>query len=97
MAICCETFILTEVTDTILLGVVDKIMKEHFFSSCGLLKLGWCSNERVVNYPIENGSVKKTQIFECYWLNCSPVSYDKNKSLDEVKVCNCLHCRIFSS
>ena len=31
MAICCETFVLTKETGTILLDVVDKIIKEYFF------------------------------------------------------------------
>ena len=31
MTICCETFVLTEVSDKKLLNVVDRLLEEHFF------------------------------------------------------------------
>ena len=100
MTICCETFVLTRDTAKKVLDVVDNVLKEHSFSNFGLSKLGWCSNymlaQRFINYPMENSSFKKTQIIEFYWFNRSPVRYDKNKSLQDLKICcDCLHCHIF--
>lgn len=105
MAICCETFILTKETGKTLLEVVNKNISEHFFSSCGLLKFGWCSNyqldSRIVRYLIEESPgldrIKKTQIIEFCWFNCLLlfVRYNENKSLDQVNVCSSLYCRIF--
>ena len=100
IAICCETFVLTRGAAKKVLDIVDNVLKGHSFLNFGLSKLGWCSNymldQRFINYPMENSSVKKTQIIEFYWFNPSPVRYDKNKSLEDLKICcNCLHCHIF--
>ena len=78
MAICCETFILKKEIAKMMLETVKKIIGEHFFSSCDLLKFAWCSNyqldSRIVRYPIELGlglgSIKN-------WFNHSPVRYDR--------------------
>ena len=43
MAICCETYVLNEITGKTLLKVIDQMVDEHFFKKYGLLKLGWCS------------------------------------------------------
>ena len=64
MTICCETFVLTEVSDKKLLNVVDRLLEEHFFFQAdGLQQLGWCSNymldKRVLTYPKGSGSIKK--------------------------------------
>ena len=40
MTICCETFVLTEVTDKELLNVVDRLLDEYFFQADGLHQLG---------------------------------------------------------
>ena len=44
MAICCETYVLNEITGKSLLKVIDQMVDEHFFKKYGLLKLGWCSH-----------------------------------------------------
>ena len=64
MTICCETFVLTEVSDKKLLNVVDRLLEEHFFFQAdGLQQLGWCSNymldKRFLTYPKGSGSIKK--------------------------------------
>ena len=103
MAFCCESFIFKKEIVKTMLEAVEKIIGEHFFSSCGLLKFGWYFNyqldSKIARYPIELGpglgSIRKTQIVEFYWFSLSLVRYDKNKSLDQVNVCSCLYCRIF--
>ena len=37
MTICCETFVLTEVTGKKLLNVVDRLLDEHFFQADGFI------------------------------------------------------------
>ena len=89
MAFCCESFIYKKEIAKTMLEALEKSIGEHFFSSCGLLKFGWCFNYqldcKIARYPIELGpglgSIRKTQIVEFYWFNRSPVRYDKNKSL----------------
>lgn len=100
MTIYCETFVLTRDTANKILDVVDNALKEHYFSNFGLSKLGWCSNymldQKFINYLMENSSVRKTQIIEFYCFNYSPVRYNKNKSLEDLKICcDCLHGHIF--
>ena len=57
MAICCETFVLNEITGKTLLKVIDEMVDEHFFKKDGLLQLGWCSHyttdSRIVLSSIE--------------------------------------------
>ena len=68
MALCFENFALTKETSNKLLEAVDRKIGEHFFSKCGLLKLGWWSyyhlDSRIARYPIQKsphlGCIKKT-------------------------------------
>ena len=99
MTICCETFVLTEVTGKKLLNIVDRLLDEHFFQADGLHQLGWCSNymldKRFLNYPKGNGIIQKTEVIEFYWFNHSPNRFDKQQNLSKVEVCNCVHCYFF--
>ena len=99
MSICSESLTMTETIARKLLRMVDWLMDEHFFQKNGLRELGWCSHymldRRSVNYDKEKQIFKKTEIVEFYWFNHSPNRFYKQQVVEEVKVCNCLHCRFF--
>ena len=99
MSICCESLTMTETIAKKLLKLTDWLMDEHFFQKNGLRELGWCSHymldRRSVNYDKEKQIFKKTEIVEFYWFNHSPNRFHKQQVVEEVKVCNCLHCRFF--
>ena len=52
-------------------------------------------DRRSVNYGKEKQIFKKTEIVEFYWFNHSPNRFHKQQVVEEVKVCNFLHCRFF--
>ena len=96
MSICSESPTMTGTIARKLLRMVDWLMEEHFFQKNGLRELGWCSHymldRRSVNYDKEKQIFKKTEIVEFYCLNHSPNRFHKQQVVEEVKVCNCLHC-----
>ena len=83
MTICCETFVLTEVTGKKLLNIVNRLLDEHFFQADGLHQLGWCSNymldKRFLHYPKGNGIIHKTEVIKFYWFNHSLNRFDKQR------------------
>ena len=83
MTICCEIFVLTEVTGKKLLNIVNRLLDEHFFQADGLHQLGWCSNymldKRFLHYPKGNGIIHKTEIIKFYWFNHSLNRFDKQR------------------
>ena len=99
MSICSESPTMTETIARKLLRMVDWLMEEHFFQKNGLRELGWCSHymldRRSVNYDKEKQIFKKTEIVEFYCFNHSPNRFHKQQVVEEVKVCNCLHCQFF--
>ena len=98
MAICCETFIVTEISGKTLIEVIDQKIDEHFFESNGLLELGWCSrymiDKRNINYP-KGSKIEKTSIVEFYWFNSSPNRFNNQQTLTNGCVCNCINCAVF--
>ena len=62
MTICCETFVLTEVTGKELLNGVDRLLDEYFFQADGLHQLGWCSNLCLIKGFLIN--LKATKLFK---------------------------------
>ena len=66
MVICCETFVLNEITGKTLLKVIDEMVDKHFFKKDGLLQLGWCSHyttdSRIVCYPLLNNKIAETSL-----------------------------------
>ena len=101
MSICCETSIMTETIARKLLKLTDRLIDKHKFEKDGLRKLGSCSNyildRRTHNYHKNKECFKKTEIVEFYWFNSSPNGFNNRKTISEVQVCNCMHCRFFMS
>ena len=101
MSICCETSIMTGTLARDLLKLTDQLMDEHFFQNNDLRELGWCSHymldRRSYNYHKNKQFFKKTEIVKFYWLNSSPNRFKNQKTISEVKVCNCMHCQFFIS
>ena len=94
MAICCETFVLNEITGKTLL---NEMVDDYFFKKGGLLQLGWCSHyttgSRIVCYSPLNNKIAKTSIVEFYWLNSSKNRFYKQETLTKVSICNCTNCK----
>ena len=101
MSICCETSIMTETLARKLLKLTNWLMDEHFFQNNGLRELGWCSHymldRRSYNYHENKRFFKKTEIVEFYWFNSSPSRFKEQKTISEVKACNCMHCQLIMS
>ena len=99
MSICSESLTMTEKIARKLLKMVDWLMDKHSFQKNGLRELGCCSHymldRKSVNYHNEKQMFKKTEIVEFYWLNHYPNRFHKQRVVEEVKVCNCLHCGFF--
>ena len=100
ISICSESLTMTETIARKLSRMVDWLMDEHFFSEkwpkrVRLLLSLYMLDRRSVNYDKEKQIFKKTEIVEFYWLNHSPNRFHKQQVVEEVKVCNCLHCRFF--
>ena len=101
MSICCETSIKTETIARKLLKLTDRLMDKHFFEKDGLRNLAWRLNyrlnRRTHNYHKNKEFFKKTEIVEFYWFNSLPNRFNNQKTISEVEVCNCMHCRFFMS
>ena len=100
MAVCCETVVLNEITRKTLLKVIDQMVDEFFFKNDALIKLGWCSrymtDSRTVNYP-SSQKISKTSSVEFYWLNSYKNRFQKQETLTEVFICNCVNCKFLES
>ena len=87
MAICCETFVLYEITGKTLLKVIDGMVDKHFLKKDFLVQLGWClhytTDNRIVGYPPLNNKIAKTSIVEFYWLNCSKKSILQTRNFNK--------------
>ena len=101
MSICCRTSITTETLARDLLKLTDRLMDEHFFQNNCFRELGWCSHymldRRSCNYHKYKQFFKKTEIVQFYCFNRSPKRFKNQKTISEVKVCNCMHCQFFIS
>ena len=90
---------MTETIANKLLDIVGLLIEQHFFCLDGLRQLGWCErymlNSRSLHYYTSRQFLRYTELTEFSWFNRSPNRFDKQKTVSQVEICNCMHCNIF--
>ena len=100
MTICCQTLIMTKTIAKKLLEIVDLLIDQHFFKANGLRKLGWCVHymldRRSLNYYTSVEKLfRKTEVTEFYWFNNLLNRFDKQQTVSQAQICNCMHFQFF--